>query len=149
LRHVPAMRSVRTASKRNSKDVFRSNKSPTDSASPGFAPSGGLGHRYYEPLRHPAAPGLAGVRLVVPDHAVGLPVLRTLSLCTCCRHYPGAAVGRRLRSSHPAVSAFPERVVGSARTSSFSRSHEGDSDQQFGSMRSLTTHSGGDHARCS
>ena len=47
--------------------------------------------------------------------------MRTLSLCTCCRHYPGAASGRRLRSSHPAVSAFPERVVGSACTSSFSR----------------------------
>jgi hypothetical protein len=25
-------------------------------------------------------------------------VLRTLSLCTCCRHYPGAADGRNLRS---------------------------------------------------
>src|SRR5580693_7097080 len=25
------------------------------------------------------------------DHALGLPVFRTLSLCTCCRHYPGAA----------------------------------------------------------
>jgi hypothetical protein len=39
-------------------------------------------HRYYEPLRHPTAPGLslAGVRLLIPDHAVGLPVLRTLSL---------------------------------------------------------------------
>ena len=24
-------------------------------------------------------------------HALRLPVLRTLSLCTCCRHYPGAA----------------------------------------------------------
>ena len=49
--------------------------------------------RYYEPLRHPSAPGLslAGVRLIIPDHAVGLPVLRALSLCTCCRHYPGAA----------------------------------------------------------
>ena len=36
---------------------------------------------HYEPLRHPAAPGLslAGVRLVIPDHAVGLPVLLTLS----------------------------------------------------------------------
>ena len=64
---------------------------------------------------------LAGVRLIIPDHALGLPVLRTLSLCTCCRHYPGAATGRRLRSSHPAVSAFPENVVGSACTSSFSR----------------------------
>ena len=51
--------------------------------------------RYYEPLRHPKAPGLSltGFRLVLTDHALGLPVLRTLSLCTCCRHYPGAALG--------------------------------------------------------
>ena len=48
-------------------------------------------------------------------------MLRALSLCTCCRHYPGAAAGRRPRSSHPAVSAFPDNVVGSACTSSFSR----------------------------
>ena len=56
--------------------------------------------RYYEPLRHPKTPGLslAGVRLVVPDHALGLPVLHALSLCTCCCHYPGTAPGRRLRS---------------------------------------------------
>ncbi len=47
--------------------------------------------------------------------------MRALSLCTCCRHYPGAATRRRLRSSHPAVSAFPEIAVGSACTSSFSR----------------------------
>ena len=79
--------------------------------------------RYYEPRRHPNAPSLslAGVRLIIPDHASGLPVLRALSLCTCCRHYPGAAAGRTLRSSHPAVSAFPGRVAGSACTSSFSR----------------------------
>jgi hypothetical protein len=46
------------------------------------------------------APGLslAGVRLVIADLAVRLPVLRTLSLCTCCRHYPGAAAGRTPRS---------------------------------------------------
>lgn len=52
--------------------------------------------RYYGPLRHPEAPGLSltGVRLVIPDHATGLLVLRTLSLCTCCHHYPGAATGR-------------------------------------------------------
>src|ERR1700719_249111 len=52
--------------------------------------------RYYEPLRHPKAPGLSltGFRLVIADHALGLPVLRALSLCTCCRHYPGAAAGR-------------------------------------------------------
>src|SRR5947209_9173235 len=79
--------------------------------------------RYYEPLRIPKAPGLslAGVRLIIPDHALGSPVLRTLSLCTCCRHYPGAAAGRTASLIHPAVSAFPERVVGSACASSFSR----------------------------
>ena len=79
--------------------------------------------RYCEPLRHPKAPdlSLAGVRLVIADDAMGLPVLRTLSLCTCCRHYPGAAAGRSPRSSHPAVSAFPGRGAGSACTSSFSR----------------------------
>src|SRR5258707_477384 len=37
---------------------------------------------------------LAGVRLVIADHAIGLPVLRTLSLSTCRRHYPGTASGR-------------------------------------------------------
>ena len=79
--------------------------------------------QYYEPLRHPSAPGLSltGVRLIIPDHALGLPVLRPLSLCTCCRHYPGAAAGCIPRSSHPAVSAFPETTIGSACTSSFSR----------------------------
>src|SRR4029077_16880549 len=79
--------------------------------------------RYYEPLRHPSAPGLSltGVRLIIPDHAMGLPVLRALSLCTCCRHYPGAAAGCIPRSSHPAVSAFPGRGAGSACTSTFSR----------------------------
>src|SRR5690349_20899868 len=78
--------------------------------------------RYYEPLRHPSAPGLslAGVRLIIPDHALGLPVLRALSLCTCRRQYPGAAAGRNPRSSHPTVSAFPDSAVGSACTSTFS-----------------------------
>src|SRR6201987_649465 len=88
-------------------------------------PSAGITrlHRYCGPLGHPSAPGLSltGVRLIIPDHASGLPVLRALSLCTCRRHYPGAAAGRTLRSSRPAVSAFPERVVGSACASSFSR----------------------------
>ena len=52
--------------------------------------------RYYEPLRHPKAPGpsFTVLRLVVADRALGLPVFRALSLCTCCRHYPGAASGR-------------------------------------------------------
>src|ERR1700675_325831 len=76
-----------------------------------------------EPLRLPTAPGLSltGVRLVIPDHALGSPVLRSLSLCTCCRHYPGAAVGRTAALIHPTVSAFPERGVGSACASAFSR----------------------------
>src|SRR5712671_6741211 len=69
--------------------------------------------RYYEPLRHPRAPGLslAGVRLVIPDHALGLPVLPALSLCTCCRHYPGAATGDTASLIRPVVSAFPGRVA--------------------------------------
>ena len=79
--------------------------------------------RYREPLRHPRASGLSvtGVRLVVPDHALGLPVLRALSLCTCCRHCPGAATGGPTSLIRPVVSAFPERVVGSACASAFSR----------------------------
>src|ERR1700730_15006541 len=42
--------------------------------------------RYYEPLRPSGslAEALTGFRLVTADHALGLPVLRTLSLCTCC-----------------------------------------------------------------
>ena len=71
--------------------------------------------RYSEPLRHPRAPSLSltSVRLVISDHALRLPVLRTLSLCTCCRHYPGAATGRAVSLIHPAVSAFPDNPVGS------------------------------------
>ena len=67
--------------------------------------------RYYKPLRHPKAPGLSlpGVRLVIADHASGLPVLRTLSLCTCCRHYPGAAAGRTLRSASPSRISLPRK----------------------------------------
>ena len=79
--------------------------------------------RYYGPLRHPWAPGpsLTSFRLVIPDHVKGLPVLRALSLCTCCRHYPGAAATGTALLNPVVRSAFPERVVGSACTSSFSR----------------------------
>jgi hypothetical protein len=59
--------------------------------------------------------------LVVPDHAQGLPVLRALSLCTCCRHYPGTATGGTTLLIRPVMSAFPGRVAGSACASSFSR----------------------------
>src|SRR6267378_1583199 len=79
--------------------------------------------RYRGPLRHPMAPdlSLAGVRLVIADHALGLPVFRALSLRTCRRQYPGVADGRNLRSTRPAISTFPDMAVGSAYTSSFSR----------------------------
>src|SRR6266568_2534605 len=65
--------------------------------------------RYYEPLRHPRAPGLSltGFRLVLADHALGLPVFRTLSLCTCCRHYPGAASGRTASLTSPRRISLP------------------------------------------
>src|SRR5271154_4500923 len=65
--------------------------------------------RYYEPPRHPSASGLSltGLRLIIPDHALGLPVLRALSLCTCCRHYPGAADGRTPRSNSPIHTSLP------------------------------------------
>src|SRR6516164_945637 len=71
-------------------------------------------HQYYGPLRHPKAPGLslAGVQLAIPGHAMGLPVLRALSLCTCCRHYPGAADGRRLRSVARPYQPSPVRRPG-------------------------------------
>jgi len=79
--------------------------------------------RYYGPLRHPKAPepSLTSFRLVIPDHVKGLPVLRALSLCACRRHYPGAATGGPALLIRPAVSAFPDRVVGSACASSVSR----------------------------
>jgi len=59
--------------------------------------------------------------LVIPDHTAGLPVLRALSWCACCRHYPGAAAGGTASLIRPAMSAFPDRVVGSACASTFSR----------------------------
>lgn len=66
--------------------------------------------RYYGPLRHPMAPGLslAGVRLVFPDHSTGLPVLRALPLCACCRHYPGAAPRRPACSLVQSYQPSPE-----------------------------------------
>ena len=62
--------------------------------------------RYYGPIRHPKMPGLSvtGVQLVVPDHIEGFPVLRALSLCTCCRHYPGAATVFVFGQSHSRIS---------------------------------------------
>jgi len=76
-------------------------------------PSTGIARlpRYYEPLRHHRAPGLSltSVRLVITNHAVGLPVLRALSLCTCCRHYPGAATGASVSPTHPSRISLPRK----------------------------------------
>jgi hypothetical protein len=70
--------------------------------------------RYYGPLRHPRAPGpsLAGVRLAILDHAVGLPVLRALPLCTCRRHYPGAVTGRFVCSLPQSCQPSPQWQAG-------------------------------------
>jgi len=64
------------------------------------------------PFPPPALPGfigttglsVTGVRLVVPDHTKGFPVLRALSLCTCCHHYPGVAAVFILAQSHSRIS---------------------------------------------
>src|SRR5262249_18817233 len=37
------------------------------------------------------------------------PVLRTLSLCTCCRHYPGAASGRTTLLISPSRISLPRK----------------------------------------
>jgi hypothetical protein len=52
---------------------------------------------------------------------MGFPVLRALSLCTCCRHYPGVATGGTALLIRPVVPAFPGLAAGSARASTFSR----------------------------
>jgi len=80
--------------------------------------------RYYRPLRHPKAPdpSLTGDRLLISEHAVGFPVLRALSLCTCCRQIPRrGGWDHRSALASPTLSAFPDSGSGSARASSFSR----------------------------
>jgi len=85
-------------------------------ALPGFPGTTGLSATSLRPDH-----SVTGIRSAVPDHAARLPVLRALSLCTCCRHYPGTAASGPSLLIRPAISAFPERVVGSACASSFSR----------------------------
>ena len=78
---------------------------------------------HYEPLRHPSAPGLslAGVRLIIPDHALGFP---------CCVRFPGVhaaattpvqQLGVFLALLTQPCQPSPEGVAGSACTSTFSR----------------------------
>src|ERR1700687_2271783 len=80
--------------------------------------------RYYEPLRHPKAPGLslAGVQLVVaPTTRWGFPCCVLFPCVHAAATPPAQRLGAHLCSFIPAVSAFPERVVGSACALSFSR----------------------------
>ena len=69
----------------------------------------------------PISRSLAGIRLAVPDHTLGLPVLPALALRTCCCHDPGAAPGRTLRSLTQTYQPAPKGSSASACTSSFSR----------------------------
>src|SRR5258705_12241510 len=85
-----------------------------------------------------ALPGFSGTtnlsatprRPACPSRASGWSSLTTLWGFPCCVRFPcvhavattpAQRLGVLLRSLHPAVSAFPERVVGSACASSFSR----------------------------
>ena len=81
-------------------------------------------HWYYEPLRHPRAPGLSltGVRLVVPPTTLwGFPCCVRFPCVHAVATTPAQRLGILFALLHPAVSAFPERVVGSACALSFSR----------------------------
>src|SRR5271169_5930728 len=80
--------------------------------------------RYCEPLRHPKAPGLSltGFRLVVDSTTLwGFPCCVRFPCVHAVATTPAQRLGVLLRSLHPAVSVFPERVVGSACALSFSR----------------------------
>jgi hypothetical protein len=80
--------------------------------------------RYYEPLRHPRAPGLSltGFRLAVaPATPWGFPCCVRFPCVHAVATTPAQRLGVHLCSFIPAVSAFPERVVGSACASTFSR----------------------------
>src|ERR1700722_3117615 len=59
--------------------------------------------RYYKPLRHPTPPSLslAGVWLVIPDHALGLPVLRALSPLPRCSDWASSSLISPSRISLP------------------------------------------------
>ena len=79
--------------------------------------------RYYEPLRHPRAPSC-------PSRASGWSSLTTPWGFPCCVRFPcvhaaattpAQRLNVSLRSFHPDVSVFPERVVGSTCALSFSR----------------------------
>ena len=70
--------------------------------------------RYYEPLRHPKAPGLSltGLRLVVADRALGLPVFRALSCVHAAATTPAQRLGVLSLTSPSPVSPSPKGLSG-------------------------------------
>jgi hypothetical protein len=79
--------------------------------------------RYYGPLRHPKAPGLslAGVRLIILAPRQGVSRVARAFLVCMLSPLPRRSDWRRTSLISSVVSAFPERVIGSACASSFSR----------------------------
>src|SRR6266478_5818422 len=70
--------------------------------------------RYYEPLRHPKAPSLslAGFRLVIADHAMGLPVLRTFSCVHAVATTPAQRLGAPFALLTPPYQPSPKGLSG-------------------------------------
>ena len=71
-------------------------------ALPGFSSTTGLSATLKAP-----GPSLTGVRLMIPHHVKGLPVLRALPVCTCSRYYPGTATGCLIRALFPSHISLP------------------------------------------
>jgi hypothetical protein len=57
-------------------------------------------------------PSLTSVRLVIPDHAKGLPVLRAFSLCTCVTTTPARRLAALLCSSLQSYQPSPVWLPG-------------------------------------
>src|ERR1700676_2877310 len=80
--------------------------------------------RYYEPLRHPKPPSLSltGFRLVVDSTTLwGFPCFVRFPCVHAAATTPAQRLNVSLRSFHPDVSVFPDRVAGSTCALSFSR----------------------------
>jgi len=78
-------------------------------------------HRHYpaspvlqaSPSPQAARPVPRGRPVAQPSqHALGLPVLRASSWCTCCRHYPGTASGFLFARSPQPYQSSPEAAPG-------------------------------------
>src|SRR5882724_5294435 len=79
--------------------------------------------RYYEPLRHPRAPSLSltGFRWSSLTTPWGFPCFVRFPCVHAAATTPAQRLKVSLRSFHPDISVFPDRVVGSTCALSFSR----------------------------